>query len=73
MFFRIQPLPGYPVELDMVRMRDYIDDNVRPRMERVPGVASVSVVGGAEAPGADFALTPTSWPPRASRSPTCGA
>ena len=48
MFFRIQPLPGYPVELDMVRMRDYIDDNVRPRMERVPGVSSVSVVGGAE-------------------------
>ena len=48
MFFRIQPIPGYPVELDMVRMRDYIEDNVRPRMERIPGVASVSVVGGAE-------------------------
>jgi multidrug efflux pump subunit AcrB len=47
MFFRIQPMPGYPVELDMVRMGDYIQDNVRPRMERIPGVASVSVVGGA--------------------------
>jgi multidrug efflux pump subunit AcrB len=47
MFFRIQPMPGYPVELDMVRMGDYIQDNVRPRMERIPGVASVSVIGGA--------------------------
>ncbi len=48
MFFRVQPIPGYPVELDMVRMRDFIEDNVQPRMERVPGVSSVSVVGGAE-------------------------
>ena len=48
MFFRIQPLPDYPVTLDMVRMRDFIEDHVRPRMERVPGVSEVRVVGGAE-------------------------
>ena len=27
-------------------MRDYLDDNVRPRIERVPGVAEVATVGG---------------------------
>ncbi|MDP6951411.1 MAG: efflux RND transporter permease subunit, partial [Alphaproteobacteria bacterium] len=48
MFFRIQPMPDYPVTLDMVRMRDFIEDHVRPRMERVPGVSEVRVVGGAE-------------------------
>jgi multidrug efflux pump subunit AcrB len=48
MFFRIQPMPDYPVSLDMVRMRDFIEDHVRPRMERVPGVSEVRVVGGAE-------------------------
>jgi multidrug efflux pump subunit AcrB len=48
MFFAIQPLPGYPVKLDMVRMRDFIEDNVQPRMERVPGVSEVRVVGGAQ-------------------------
>ena len=43
MFYRIQPMPGQPIELDMLRMRDFIDDNVRPRMERVPGVSQVAV------------------------------
>ncbi len=48
MFYRIQPIPGRPVAIDMLRMRDFIDDNVRPRMERVVGVSQVSVVGGAD-------------------------
>ncbi len=48
MFFRIQPISDQPVELDMLRMRDFIDDNVRPRMERVHGVSQVAVVGGAD-------------------------
>ena len=48
MFYRIQPIPGHSVEINMLRMRDFIDDNVRPRMERVPGVSQVSVVGGAD-------------------------
>ncbi|MDP6351502.1 MAG: efflux RND transporter permease subunit [Alphaproteobacteria bacterium] len=48
MFFRVEPLAGYPVKLDMVRMRDFLEDYVQPRMERVPGVSQVAVVGGAE-------------------------
>ena len=48
MFFRIQPVPGHPISLDMLRMRDFIDDNVRPRMERVVGVSQVAVVGGSD-------------------------
>ncbi|MBT8121266.1 MAG: efflux RND transporter permease subunit [Gammaproteobacteria bacterium] len=48
MYFRIAPLPGNPRKLDMVLMQDFIDDNVRPRMETVPGVSLVNVYGGAE-------------------------
>ena len=48
MYFRVEPLPGNPKGLDMVMMLDFIDDNVRTRMERVPGVSEVSVRGGAE-------------------------
>ncbi|MEM1080378.1 MAG: efflux RND transporter permease subunit [Pseudomonadota bacterium] len=48
MFFRVEPLPGNPFELDMKLMLDFVDDNVRTRMERVPGVSRVRVVGGAE-------------------------
>nr|MDQ2695228.1 efflux RND transporter permease subunit [Pseudomonadota bacterium] len=48
MFFRIAPLAGNPRELDMVLMRDFIDDHVRTRMERVAGVSEVRVGGGAQ-------------------------
>lgn len=48
MFFRVSPLPGNPRGLDMNLMRDFIDDNVRTRMERIPGVSQVDVRGGAE-------------------------
>ncbi len=48
MYFRVAPLPDNPRELDMDLMRDFIDDNVRPRMERVEGVSLVEVGGGAE-------------------------
>ncbi|HSG65492.1 MAG TPA: efflux RND transporter permease subunit, partial [Gammaproteobacteria bacterium] len=48
MFFRISPLPGNPRGLDMDMMRDFIEDNVRTRLERVPGVSQVDVNGGAE-------------------------
>ncbi|MEX2499712.1 MAG: efflux RND transporter permease subunit [Wenzhouxiangellaceae bacterium] len=48
MFMRVEPLDGNPFELDMTLMRDFIDDNVRTRMERVPGVSRVNVGGGAE-------------------------
>jgi multidrug efflux pump subunit AcrB len=48
MYFRVAPLPGNPRQLDMMLMRDFIEDNVRTRMERVPGVSEVRVGGGAE-------------------------
>jgi len=48
MYFRVEPLPGNPKGVDMDMMRDFIDDNVRTRMERVPGVSQVDVSGGAE-------------------------
>jgi multidrug efflux pump subunit AcrB len=48
MFFRVQPLPGNPKGLDMEFMQDFIDDNVRTRMERVPGVSEIGIRGGAE-------------------------
>jgi len=47
MYFRVMPLEGNPRNLDMVMMQDYIDDNVRARMETVPGVSMVNVYGGA--------------------------
>ncbi len=48
MYFRVAPLPGNPRQLDMVLMQDFVDDNVRTRMETVPGVSLVNVYGGAE-------------------------
>ncbi|MEN1729111.1 MAG: efflux RND transporter permease subunit, partial [Pseudomonadota bacterium] len=48
MFFRIRPLEGNPFELDMRLMYDFLDDNVRPRMERVEGVARAQIRGGTE-------------------------
>ncbi|MEM9304837.1 MAG: efflux RND transporter permease subunit [Pseudomonadota bacterium] len=48
MFFRVEPLDGNPFELDMTLMQDFIDDNVRTRLERVPGVSRVNIRGGAE-------------------------
>lgn len=48
MFFRLRPLQGNPLQLDMDMLRDYAEDFVRPRLERVPGVSEVGVGGGAE-------------------------
>jgi len=48
MFLRVEPLDGNPFDLEMTLMRDFVDDNVRVRMERVPGVSRVNVSGGAE-------------------------
>lgn len=48
MYFRITPLPGNPRNVDMIMMRDFIDDHVRTRLERVPGVSEVSMWSGAE-------------------------
>jgi multidrug efflux pump subunit AcrB len=48
MYYRITPLGDNPLGLDIDLMRDFVDDNVRPRMERVAGVSQVQVRGGAE-------------------------
>lgn len=48
MYLRVVPLPGNPRRLDMVLMRDFVEDNVRSRMERIAGVSEVGVGGGAE-------------------------
>jgi multidrug efflux pump subunit AcrB len=48
MYFRIAPLEGNPFDLDIRLMNDFLDDNVRPRMERVDGVSRINIGGGAE-------------------------
>ncbi|VUD69348.1 Multidrug resistance protein MexB [Thalassocella blandensis] len=48
MYFRVSPLEGNPNGLDMDMMRDFVEDNVRPRMSGVAGVSEVSVGSGAE-------------------------
>lgn len=47
-YFRISPLPGNPEGVNMNMMRDFVDDNVRTQLERVPGVSQVDIGGGAE-------------------------
>lgn len=48
MFFRVTPLPGNPLGIDVHRLRDYIQDHVATRMERVPGISEVETWGGTE-------------------------
>lgn len=48
MFFSVVPLPGNPRQLNMDMALDFVEDYVKPRLARVPGVSEVSVWGGAE-------------------------
>lgn len=48
MSYRVVPLDGNPKRLDMNMMLDFIDDNARAPLERVPGVSQVELRGGAE-------------------------
>ena len=48
MYLRVAPLPGNPRGLNMDMMRDFVDDNVRVRLESVEGVSRAEVGGGAE-------------------------
>ncbi len=48
MFFSVTPLPGNPRQIDVDLARDFIEDNVKPRMASVPGVSEVIIYGGAE-------------------------
>ena len=47
-FFRTTPLPGNPKGVDMPLMRDFLEDNIRTQLERVPGVSEVSIWGGVQ-------------------------
>jgi multidrug efflux pump subunit AcrB len=46
MFFKLAPLEGNPMGLDVDMLRDFADDFIRPRMESVEGVSQVDVRGG---------------------------
>ncbi|EEF79926.1 efflux RND transporter permease subunit [Methylophaga thiooxydans] len=48
MYFAVATQQGNPLNLDMDMVTDFIDDDVRPRMERVRGVSEVQLRGGAE-------------------------
>ena len=48
MYFSVLPQAGNPLGLDMDMMFDFVDDYVRPRMERVEGISEVQVRGGSE-------------------------
>ncbi|MEM8549013.1 MAG: efflux RND transporter permease subunit, partial [Pseudomonadota bacterium] len=44
-FFRIVPLEGNPKGLEITDQLDWVEDNVKRRIERVPGVSRVGVSG----------------------------
>lgn len=46
--YGVTPLPGNPRGVNLTLMRDFVEDNVRPRLESVAGVSDVSVSGGAQ-------------------------
>ena len=48
MFFLVRPLPGNPLNVNMMEMRDFLEDHLRVQIERVPGVSEVMMWGGAE-------------------------
>ncbi len=43
-WFIISTAPGY--DLDVSTLFDYVDDQIKPRLERVPGVAQSNIYGG---------------------------
>ena len=48
LFFSTKSLSGNPQDVNMVEMRDFLEDHVRVQIERVPGVSEVRMYGGAE-------------------------
>jgi multidrug efflux pump subunit AcrB len=48
MYFRLMPESGAFTEQDIVALRDWVEEYVVQPMERVPGVSSVELRGGAE-------------------------
>ena len=48
LFFSVRPLQGNPQGVNMMEMRDFLEDHVRVQIERVQGVSEVIMYGGAE-------------------------
>ena len=48
MFYSIQDISGKRTPEEVLRMFDFIEERVRPRMERVPGVSQVRMQGAPE-------------------------
>ncbi len=48
MFFSITPLPENPRKIDIDLMLDFVEDNVKPQISKVPGISEVSIWGGTE-------------------------
>jgi len=48
MSFRVVPMPGNPKGHNVNALRDFVDDNIRPVLERIDGVSQVRLGGGAE-------------------------
>lgn len=48
MYFRIGPRVNSGLNIDLAMIRDFVEDDVRPRLERVPGVSLVELRGGSE-------------------------
>jgi multidrug efflux pump subunit AcrB len=47
MYYRLMPVSGEFTEDDILRLRDWAEEHVQTPMERVPGVSSVALRGGA--------------------------
>jgi multidrug efflux pump subunit AcrB len=45
-YYSIVPLPGNPKGLNIREETDWVEDNIKTRLERVPGISSVDVSGG---------------------------
>jgi multidrug efflux pump subunit AcrB len=48
MYFAVTPIKGNPLNLDINMTTDFVDNEVRARMERVKGVSQVRLRGGAK-------------------------
>jgi len=46
MYFYITPLPGN--DIDIALEQDWVEDNIKPRLERVQGVSRIDLSGGVE-------------------------
>ena len=46
-FYSIKALPGNPMSRNILEETDWIEDNIKTRIERVPGLSSADISGGA--------------------------